>query len=243
MSNWVGKQRRDYKLRRCGISCRLTDERYKLLNDIGFVWEVSKKEKVPLAQLPSPPTSIDCSSRDSRSKNCTSCSRESPPPCTRVPACRHLPPSNDVPSILSNHAMSNYAGLVEAAAFNKAQLKLAGLPGGVLALSIPAVNGISFIPVINHQGVSEVAPAPSLHEVASYHRISVPPHGPHLPPAYIPSPYGFHAAASHPLLDHVGAVVYHGRSGAANPQRQSTKVVQTTRPPTPANRGADPPEG
>lgn len=42
LAHWVSKQRHDYKLRLDGTSTRLTDERVKLLNDSGFVWEASR---------------------------------------------------------------------------------------------------------------------------------------------------------------------------------------------------------
>lgn len=43
LSNWVSKQRQDYKLRMKGKSTRLTDERMKLLNDLGFKWHIPRK--------------------------------------------------------------------------------------------------------------------------------------------------------------------------------------------------------
>lgn len=39
LSNWVSKQRHDHKLRLRGTSQRLTDERFHLLNKLGFLWE------------------------------------------------------------------------------------------------------------------------------------------------------------------------------------------------------------
>ena len=46
-------QRQDYKLRMQGKSSRLTDERMKLLNDLGFQWHISRKgRKIKLNDIP-----------------------------------------------------------------------------------------------------------------------------------------------------------------------------------------------
>lgn len=38
---WVGTQRKQYRLKTKGKYSHMTDERMKLLNEIGFVWEVN----------------------------------------------------------------------------------------------------------------------------------------------------------------------------------------------------------
>ena len=42
LSNWVSTQRQEYKLRKDGRSSRLTAEKIKKLEDIGFVWEAQR---------------------------------------------------------------------------------------------------------------------------------------------------------------------------------------------------------
>jgi hypothetical protein len=42
LSNWVSTQRQEYKLLRKGRSSRLTKDRIKLLDNIGFVWEAQR---------------------------------------------------------------------------------------------------------------------------------------------------------------------------------------------------------
>ena len=42
LSNWVSTQRQEYKLLRKGRSSRLTNDRIKLLDNIGFVWEAQR---------------------------------------------------------------------------------------------------------------------------------------------------------------------------------------------------------
>lgn len=43
LSHWVSKQRHDFKLRKQGKSSRLNDRKLKLLNDVGFLWEGSRR--------------------------------------------------------------------------------------------------------------------------------------------------------------------------------------------------------
>ncbi|CAB9508531.1 helicase [Seminavis robusta] len=49
LSNWVSKQRHDFKLLQRGTSSRLTQKRMELLNNINFVWEVERGSSI--AQL------------------------------------------------------------------------------------------------------------------------------------------------------------------------------------------------
>lgn len=43
LSNWVSKQRHQYKLMQSGRPTRLSPKRIRMLNDIGFVWEASRR--------------------------------------------------------------------------------------------------------------------------------------------------------------------------------------------------------
>ena len=63
LSHWVSKQRHDFKLRQENKSGRMTDEKIKLLNDVGFRWEGSRRsiqEKVQAINpaTGAPPTNI-----------------------------------------------------------------------------------------------------------------------------------------------------------------------------------------
>ena len=42
LGTWVGKQRTQYRLRREGKQTPLTEDRIKLLDEVGFVWSVKK---------------------------------------------------------------------------------------------------------------------------------------------------------------------------------------------------------
>ena len=42
LGKWVDKQRTQYRLRREGKQTPLTEERIKLLDEVGFVWSVKK---------------------------------------------------------------------------------------------------------------------------------------------------------------------------------------------------------
>ena len=42
LGTWVDKQRTQYRLRREGKQTPLTEERIKLLDEVGFVWSVKK---------------------------------------------------------------------------------------------------------------------------------------------------------------------------------------------------------
>lgn len=56
LSNWVSTQRQEYKLMRDGRPSRLTDDRIRLLEKVGFVWEAQRggprKRKRPLSANP-----------------------------------------------------------------------------------------------------------------------------------------------------------------------------------------------
>ena len=45
LGRWVNKQRTQYRLRREGKQTPLTEDRIKLLDEVGFVWRVNGKKK------------------------------------------------------------------------------------------------------------------------------------------------------------------------------------------------------
>ena len=42
LSNWVSTQRQEWKQLKKGQFSRMTQERIKILNDVGFVWEAQR---------------------------------------------------------------------------------------------------------------------------------------------------------------------------------------------------------
>ena len=65
LANWVSTQRQEYKLLQKGRSNRLTPERMRLLNEVGFIWEAQRggprrlkkaRVSVPARPTPKPPS-------------------------------------------------------------------------------------------------------------------------------------------------------------------------------------------
>ena len=265
----MSKQRHDYKLRQRGTSGRLTDERYKLLKDIGFVWEAGKGDKSEAEAPPQyPPKFDDGRSKDS-SRRSSSSSRTSPQQSTAStshdPSYRPLPPQqqHDIGSTLAHHAYANQAALMQAASMNHTKLQLAGLfpaasvgsgvrvpPGGLLAMSIPGPPGISYIPVVvQNYGVPHMAQPPPM----VFHSVPAPPHAPpYQPPSFPSAPPSYQPMVPHtgpphpqPHMGHMGAPMFHGPNGAVvqKPPSGSDEAKPPQQNAETDNRGADPPEG
>jgi hypothetical protein len=186
LSNWVSKQRHDFKLRRRGTSMRLTDVRYKKLSDLGFVWDANGNELVlsPLDGTPVPSnTSNGMENGSSKSADTVmDQGHGGSNPHSQFPSAYHnrnqtgeVIDLNQIEATLNAKAVMDPHALLEAAKINSWRLQTSGLaptgkignsshlaPGELMAmaLSLPVTTQLVFVPVLRTEPALHMPAAP-----------------------------------------------------------------------------------